>query len=175
MQRFLDAAGGSQRGGDSWMVVFFNNAKVVAVHCVLGIFSMIGLIVLMYNAESIRVTGLSIALCILIIGVNISANYFSGRFFLKSSSNLLLDSLSFILIIALSVVYVFNLDEPLLLVVFSSKFLVEGLIEAFMGVNYERLSVFITVFLSILIQFLGVIKAVRSQSKTSTTVQGKRT
>ena len=147
-------------------ITLLNNIKVLGVFSVYGIFSLLYMGLLMVNAEKYRITVLSEILVILFIPIFLGGHYLSGKYFFRSTSNLFLDSASFIVIIILAILCaIFARDFTLhpLSILFSPKLFLEQLLESQVGTKYEIISLFTTVFLSILMQFLGMVKNVKIQ------------
>jgi len=109
---------------------------------------------------------------VVVIGI-FGTHFVSGRRFLRFSGNVLQDSASFLLVVVLTIIYIlfagnhetnpFNMLKStesffgvLLTATISPSLFVGGIMEIIIGVNYEKLSVCITVFLALLLQFLGL-------------------
>jgi hypothetical protein len=156
--------------------VFVNNIKVLLVFGIQGFLIVVALLLAMLNWE-INISGL-IFWGVVFFGA-FGLHFLSGKHFLRKTGNLFTDGASFILIVILAVicvVYIQNFPanpfnafnspglffETLLNMLFSPALIVGGFMEAFIGTEYERISIGITVSFSIFMQFRGMVKNVKT-------------
>ena len=138
------------------MWILINNIKVLGVFGASGILMMLFIGLLMLNAEKYRIIGFPFVVILIafVLFGYLWLHFLSGKHFLHSTGNLLLDGASFILIIVFAVICALNFENMVLRVLFSPSFLLEGFVQ-------ETLSVCVAVFLPILMQFLGMVKSIK--------------
>ena len=163
-----------------WMRILINNIKALGIFLVLGFVTMFisGFIALFIHA-GIFEPPLYWLLFFILIGL-FWVHFFAGKRFLASTKNLLLDSASFIFIIVLTALVLLNAFPLTTVDSFTNVivFIVTGpasivrLLMLYIGVNLEQrvvyyiLSLF-TIFLPILMQFLGMRKGLQRKSRDS--------
>lgn len=153
--------------------ILINNIKVLGVFCALSLAAMGIMVFGMFLVEYVFQPGKFETLQIIIVyGImffapisNFLAHFFAGRRFLSSTKNPLLDSASYILIAVLAVIAAFTSWQFLFIMLYGPSLIISYLMEIYTGVAYEIPSLFFTVFLAILMQFLGMRKGVRRKSR----------
>jgi hypothetical protein len=148
------------------MHIILNNVKVLCVFAVWGFLTQCYIAFAMTRSENyipkstvaIVANGiLLIVLAIVVIIGNYVLHFVSGRYFLQSVNNHLINSTAFALIAVLAVIYSWNPNVYILRVLYGPSMFLRFLL----GENYHTLSLFITVSLSMLMQFLGMVKGAK--------------
>ena len=143
--------------------IILNNVKVLCVAGICGFLTMIYIAFIMKRSEnyiphttfSVIANGVFLILFLIIVVVgNYVLHFLSGRYFLHSVNNHLINITAFTFIIILAVIYLLKPDVYILRVLYSPSYFLEFLL----GENYHALSLSITVLLSIAMQFLGMVK-----------------
>ena len=165
------------------MRLIINNMIVLGVFIVVGVLTLFASILMMFHSEgSVGFWGsilsffqtLTPFLFILVYFGGFVLHYLSGRHFLRTTGSLMLDCAAFLLVAILTIIVVsfikdisFNpfraLEGPesffkvVLTAYVSPSFFVDTLIGAFAAPNHEKISLCITVFFSLSLQFLGLL------------------
>ena len=152
------------------MHIVLNNVKVLCVFSVWGFLTNLYLAFIMVYSEKlipestfVRIVLLIplIFLTVVVIVGNYVMHFLSGRYFLHSVNNHFINITAFALIIILAVIYSRNPDIYILRIVYCPSIFLRFL----SGEGYLSLGLSITVFLSIALQFSGMVRGLKIHLK----------
>jgi hypothetical protein len=144
--------------------LILNNIKVLGAYIIIGFLFMIILLFFMMVSENAIPLNLSLIVTRILITLSLilylGMHYFSGRYLLRTTENILIDLLSFFFIIVLIFINLlfFENDYIVFRFLFNPRYVIHEFVYLLTEKNYDKLSFIITVALSIIMQYFGLIR-----------------